>query len=75
MNGQFRTPRHIIRRMVELMQPKPDDLICEKNLTLIQNNETEISTQIDAFFESEPKIDAFLKIDANAQRQEYKMAS
>ena len=33
------------------------------------------STQIDAFFESKPKIDAFLKIDANAQRQEYKMAS
>ena len=76
MNGQFRTPRHIIRMMVELMQPKPDDLICEKNLpTLIQTNETEISTQIDAFFESKPKIDAFLKIDANAQRQEYKMAS
>ena len=48
----------------------------EKTLpTLIQTNETEISTQIDAFFESKPKIDAFLKIDANAQRQEYKMAS
>ena len=29
MNGQFRTPRHIIRMMVELMQPKPDDLICD----------------------------------------------
>ena len=42
---------------------------------MIQTNETEISTQIDAFFESKPKIDAFLKIDANAQRQEYKMAS
>ena len=33
------------------------------------------STQIDAFFESKPKIDAFLKIDANVQRQEYKMVS
>ena len=76
VNGQFRTPRHIIRMMVELMQPKPDDLICEKTLpTLIQTNETYESTQIDAFFESKPKIDAFLKIDANAQRQEYKMAS
>ena len=29
VNGQFRTPRHIIRMMVELMQPKPDDLICD----------------------------------------------
>ena len=48
----------------------------EKTLpTLIQTNETKKSTQIDAFFESKPKIDAFLKIDANAQRQEYKMAS
>ena len=28
-NGQFRTPRHIIRMMVELMQPKPDDVICD----------------------------------------------
>ena len=48
----------------------------EKTLpTLIQTNETKKSTQIDAFFESKSKIDAFLKIDANAQRQEYKMAS
>src|SRR6202163_4128132 len=28
-NGQFRTPRHIIRLMVEMTQPKPDDLICD----------------------------------------------
>ena len=28
-NGQFRTPRHIIRMMVELMQPKIDDRICD----------------------------------------------
>ena len=28
-NGQFRTPRHIIRMMVELMAPKPDDIICD----------------------------------------------
>lgn len=66
-NGQFRTPRHIIAMMVELLRPTPEDTICEKTLpTLIQTNETEISTQIDAFFESKPKIDAFLKIDANA---------
>ena len=29
LNGQFRTPRHIIRLMVELMQPKPSDTICD----------------------------------------------
>jgi len=28
-NGQFRTPRHIIRMMVELMGPKPDDILCD----------------------------------------------
>ena len=28
-NGQFRTPRHIIRMMVELMDPKADDIICD----------------------------------------------
>ena len=29
INGQFRTPRHIIRMMVELMQPRPTDRICD----------------------------------------------
>ena len=29
LNGQFRTPRHIIRMMVELMQPTADDIICD----------------------------------------------
>ncbi len=28
-NGQFRTPRHIIKMMVELMEPKADDVICD----------------------------------------------
>ena len=28
-NGQFRTPRHIIRMMVELLDLQPDDLICD----------------------------------------------
>ena len=27
--GQFRTPRHIIRMMVDLMQPRADDVICD----------------------------------------------
>lgn len=28
-NGQFRTPRHIIKMMVELVQPTPNDVICD----------------------------------------------
>ena len=39
LNGQFRTPRHIIRMMVELMDPKADDVICDiKAPRLIQFN-------------------------------------
>ena len=29
VNGQFRTPRHIIRMIVDMMQPKPDELVCD----------------------------------------------
>ena len=29
VNGQFRTPRHIIKMMVELMDPKADDIIAD----------------------------------------------
>ena len=29
VNGQFRTPRHIIKMMVELMEPKADEIICD----------------------------------------------
>ncbi|HXI13240.1 MAG TPA: class I SAM-dependent DNA methyltransferase [Thermoanaerobaculia bacterium] len=28
-NGQFRTPRHIIQLMVELVAPRPDDVVCD----------------------------------------------
>ena len=28
-NGQFRTPRHIIAMMVELVAPRPEDVICD----------------------------------------------
>ncbi len=28
-NGQFRTPRHIIQLMVALVEPTPDDVICD----------------------------------------------
>ena len=29
LNGQFRTPRHIIKMMVALMNPKADEVICD----------------------------------------------
>ena len=29
VNGQFRTPRHIIKMMVELMEPRANDVICD----------------------------------------------
>jgi len=29
LNGQFRTPRHIIKMMVELLAPGPDEIICD----------------------------------------------
>ena len=29
LNGQFRTPRHIIKMMVELMDPKAEEVICD----------------------------------------------
>src|SRR5206468_2231254 len=28
-NGQFRTPRHIIRLMVEMVAPQPKDIVCD----------------------------------------------
>jgi type I restriction enzyme M protein len=29
INGQFRTPRHIIDAMIELVDPQPDDTVCD----------------------------------------------
>ena len=29
LNGQFRTPRHIIKMMVDMVQPKKEDTICD----------------------------------------------
>lgn len=29
VNGQFRTPRHIIQMIVDLMAPQPEDIICD----------------------------------------------
>lgn len=39
VNGQFRTPRHIIKMMVELMEPKADEIICDANcIDMIQSH-------------------------------------
>ena len=78
-HGEVFTAEREVNAMLDLVKQETeriDSRFLKKTLpTLIQTNETKKSTQIDAFFESKPKIDAFLKIDANAQRQEYKMAS
>ena len=39
VNGQFRTPRHIIKMMIELVKPKADDVICDANcIDMIQSH-------------------------------------
>ncbi len=40
LNGQFRTPRHIIRMMVEMLDPSTDEIICEmKTMRLIKTRD------------------------------------
>lgn len=56
-NGQFRTPRHIIRMMVELLAPKKDDTICDPSLGtagfLVAASEYIRETQSDWFLEKD----------------------
>lgn len=56
-NGQFRTPRHIIRMMVELLAPKKDDTICDPSLGtagfLVAASEYIRETQPDWFLEKD----------------------
>ena len=37
-NGQFRTPRHIIRMMVDMVQPTKEDTICTRSTNCLQYN-------------------------------------
>lgn len=71
-HGEVFTAEREVKAMCDLVADeclRIDSRFLEKTLsTLIQTNDTYESTQIDAFFESKPKIDAFLKIDANAQK-------
>lgn len=39
-NGQFRTPRHIIRMMVEMMNPASDEVICDKTTPRLLQSHT-----------------------------------
>src|SRR5260370_40104877 len=48
INGQFRTPRHIIRLMVEMVEPKPTDVVgdpaCRTRDFLVQTMEDLLRT-------------------------------
>ena len=64
LNGQFRTPSHIIRMMVELMQPNPDDVICDPACGtsgfLVTAGEYLKETQKEAIFFNREKKDHFM---------------
>lgn len=64
LNGQFRTPRHIIRMMVELMKPTADDVICDPACGtsgfLVATGEYLKETQKEAIFFDRAKKDHFM---------------
>lgn len=64
LNGQFRTPRHIIRMMVELMKPTADDVICDPACGtsgfLVTAGEYLKETQKEAIFFDRDKKDHFM---------------
>jgi type I restriction-modification system DNA methylase subunit len=45
VNGQFRTPRHIIRMMVDLMEPKADEIVCDAKLPITIQDSTSVAWQ------------------------------
>ena len=60
VNGQFRTPRHIIRMMVELMQPTPTDSVCDpacgtSGFLVATGDYLRETAQSDIFFSEENK--------------------
>lgn len=62
-NGQFRTPRHIIKMMVELVQPKPDDIICDPacgTAGFLVGAEEYVRQNNPEIFQDEKKRDHFL---------------
>lgn len=63
-NGQFRTPRHIIKMMVELMDPKADDVICDPSCGtagfLVESGEYLWRNKKDEIFYDKQKKDHFM---------------
>ena len=64
VNGQFRTPRHVIRMMVELMDPKANDIICDPACGtsgfLVAAGEYLKETRKEEIFYSKEKKDHFM---------------
>ena len=64
VNGQFRTPRHIIKMMVELMDPKADDVICDPSCGtagfLVEAGEYLWANKKDEIFYDKQKKDHFM---------------
>ncbi|MGY5351030.1 type I restriction-modification system subunit M [Wenyingzhuangia sp. IMCC45533] len=56
-NGQFRTPRHIIKMMVELMQPTKEDTVCDPSCGtagfLVSTGEYIYDNKVDWFSDAE----------------------
>ena len=64
VNGQFRTPRHIIRMMVELVEPKADDVICDPSCGtagfLVESGEYLRANKKEEIFYDKAKKDHFM---------------
>jgi type I restriction enzyme M protein len=63
-NGQFRTPRHIIKMMVELMQPTADEVICDPSCGtagfLVESEEWLRANRKEEIFYDKAKKDHFM---------------
>ena len=63
-NGQFRTPRHIIKMMVELMQPTADEVICDPSCGtagfLVESEEWLRANRKEEIFYDKDKKDHFM---------------
>src|SRR5258707_800856 len=57
-NGQFRTPRHIIRLMVEMTAPQPTDVICDPACGTSSNAHKELRRML----VEDQKLDAVVKL-------------
>ena len=60
LNGQFRTPRHIIRMMVEMMDPSSDEVICGSRG--LKHKEFSLLVSMRFFKEITAPLHSFVKI-------------